>query len=86
VPQKLSKAYLLRLKREQMRQAVSQLTDDNDQMVRRGGDALAGEGMLKSFEGHCAGCGQQVVFRVDTFGYCRCEKCGYQANNRIGVP
>ena len=68
-----------------MRQSVSQLEEDDKQKTG-GPEGQAGAGMLKSFEGNCAGCGQRVVFRVDVFGYCRCTNCGYQANSRLGGP
>ena len=84
MPRKLPKSYLVKLKEEQVRVSVAKKNSE----VRQQGQAeqgLSSVTMLKSFEGNCTACGQRTLFAVDGLGYCKCSKCGSQANFRLGV-
>lgn len=85
MPRKLSRAYVSKLKEEQVRQATTRAKREERQDKRDDQD-LSKIGMLRSFEGDCAACGQRTHFTVDALGYCKCGRCGSQANYRLGVP
>jgi hypothetical protein len=84
MPRKLPKSYLVKLKEEQVRVSVSKKKSEERQN-RQAEQGLSSVTMLRSFEGNCAACGQRTLFTVDSLGYCRCNKCGSQANFRLGV-
>lgn len=85
MPRKLPKAYLVKLKEEQTRlsAAKAKREERQDKQAEQG---LSSVGMLRSFEGDCVACGQRTLFAVDDLGYCKCSRCGAQANFRLGVP
>jgi len=85
MPRKLPKAYLSKLKEEHVRLAASKAKGEERQK-RRDEEGLSKVGMLRSFEGDCTACGQRTRFTVDELGYCKCSRCGSQANFRLGVP
>jgi len=85
MPRKLPRSYLVKLKEEQVRVAVSKAKKEEKEK-RQAETGLSKLGMLKSFEGDCAACGQRTRFTVDDLGYCKCSRCGSQANFRLGVP
>ena len=85
MPRKLPKAYLVKLKEEQVRVAALKAKREQRQ-ERQAEQGLSKVGMLRSFEGDCAACGQRTRFTVDDLGYCKCSRCGSQANFRMGVP
>ncbi len=85
MPRKLPKAYLAKLKEERIRLADSKLKREAKEK-RLAEEGLSRVGMLRSFEGECVACGQHTSFTVDDLGYCKCSKCGSQANFRLGVP
>lgn len=85
MPRKLPKSYLVKLKEEHVRLQVSKVKTEERQK-RQAEQGLSGVSMLRSFEGDCTACGQHVRFTVDGLGYCKCNKCGAQANFRLGVP
>lgn len=85
MPRKLPKAYLAKLKEEQVRVAAAK-TKSKERAERQAEQGLSSVGMLRSFEGDCASCGQRTKFAVDALGYCKCGRCGALANFRMGVP
>jgi len=85
MPRKLPKAYLVKLKGEQVRLSAAKVRSE-EKAKRQAEEGLPSVGMLRSFEGDCAACGQRTRFTVDNLGYCRCSRCGAQANFRMGVP
>jgi hypothetical protein len=85
MPRKLPKAYLSRLKEEQVRLAASKAKSE-ERRKRQDEEGLSKVGMLRSFEGDCTACGQRTRFTVNELGYCKCSRCGSQANFRLGVP
>jgi len=85
MPRKLPKAYLLKLKEEQTRLSAAKARSEETQN-RQAEQGLSSVGMLRSFEGDCVACGQRTRFTVDGLGYCKCGRCGAQANFRLGVP
>jgi hypothetical protein len=84
MPRKLPKAYIAKLKQEQTRLAASKAKTE-EREKRQSEEGLSKVGMLRSFEGDCTACGQRTRFTVDDLGYCKCSKCGSQANFRMGV-
>ena len=84
MPRKLPKSYLVKLKEEQVRVSVAKKKTEERQQ-RQADQGLSSVSMLRSFEGDCAACGQRTSFTVDGLGYCKCNKCGSQANFRLGV-
>jgi hypothetical protein len=84
MPRKLPKSYLVKLKEEQVRLSVMKKKSEERQN-RQADQGLSLVTMLRSFEGNCAACGQRTLFTVDGLGYCKCNKCGSQANFRLGV-
>lgn len=85
MPRKLPKSYLIKLKEEQTRLSVAK-TKSEERENKRSEQGLSSVGMLRSFEGDCVACGQRTRFAVDDLGYCKCSRCGAQANFRLGVP
>mgnify|MGYP001098695932 CR=1 FL=1 len=85
MPRKLPKAYLVKLKEEQVRVAALKAKREERQ-ERQAEQGLSKVGMLRSFEGDCTACGQRTRFTVNDLGYCKCSRCGSQANFRMGVP
>jgi hypothetical protein len=85
MPRKLPKSYLVKLKEEQTRLSVSKKKHEEKQ-ARQAEQGFSSVGMLRSFQGDCVACGQRTLFTVDSLGYCKCSKCGSQANFRLGVP
>lgn len=85
MPRKLPKAYLVKLKEEQVRLSASKMKSE-ERPSRQAEQGLSSVGMLRSFEGDCIACGQRTLFTVDGLGYCKCSRCGSQANFRLGVP
>jgi len=85
MPRKLPKAYLIKLKEEQTRLSAAKAKNEERQN-RQAEQGLSSVGMLRSFEGDCVACGQRTRFTVDGLGYCKCGRCGAQANFRLGVP
>jgi len=85
MPRKLPKAYLVKLKEEQVRLSAAKVRSE-EKAKRQAEQGLSSLGMLRSFEGDCGACGQRTRFTVDNLGYCRCSRCGAQANFRMGVP
>lgn len=85
MPKKLPRSYLVKLKEEQVRLSVSKKRQEEKE-VRQAERGLSSVGMLRSFEGNCVACGQRTLFTVDQLGYCKCSRCGSQANFRLGVP
>ena len=85
MPRKLPRAYHSKLKEEQVRQATSKAKREERQK-KQDDQGLSKVGMLRSFEGDCTACGQRTRFTVDALGYCKCGRCGSQANFRLGVP
>ena len=84
MPRKLLKSYLVKLKEEQVRVSVAKKNSEVRQQ-RQAEQGLSSVTMLRSFEGNCTACGQRTLFAVDGLGYCKCSKCGSQANFRLGV-
>jgi hypothetical protein len=84
LPRKLPKSYIAKLNEEQVRVAAMKKKSE-EREERRAEQGLSSVTMLRSFEGNCAACGQRTLFNVDSLGYCRCNKCGCQANFRLGV-
>jgi hypothetical protein len=84
MPRKLPKSYLVKLKEEQARASVAKKKSEEKQQ-RQTEQGLSSVSMLRTFEGNCAACGQRTLFTVDSLGYCKCSKCGSQANFRLGV-
>jgi hypothetical protein len=84
MPRKLPKSYLVKLKEEQARASVAKKKSEERQQ-RQTEQGLSSVTMLRTFEGNCAACGQRTLFTVDSLGYCKCSKCGSQANFRLGV-
>jgi hypothetical protein len=84
MPRKLPRSYLVKLKEEQVRLSVIKKKSEERQN-RQTDQGLSTVTMLRSFEGNCAACGQRTLFTVDSLGYCKCNKCGSQANFRLGV-
>jgi hypothetical protein len=84
MPRKLPKSYLVKLKEEQVRLSVMKKKSEERQN-RQAEQGLSSATMLRSFEGNCVACGQRTLFTVDSLGYCKCNKCGSQANFRLGV-
>mgnify|MGYP007042370997 CR=1 FL=1 len=84
MPRKLPKAYIAKLNQEQVRLAALKAKSEEREKTQSE-QGLSKVGMLRSFEGDCAACGQRTRFTVDDLGYCRCGKCGAQANFRLGV-
>jgi tRNA(Ile2) C34 agmatinyltransferase TiaS len=84
MPRKLPKSYLVKLKEEQVRVSVAKKNSEVRQQ-RQAEQGLSSVTMLRSFEGNCTACGQRTLFAVDGLGYCKCSKCGSQANFRLGV-
>jgi len=85
MPRKLPKAYLVKLKEEKARLSAAKAKSEERQN-RQAEQGLSSVGMLRSFEGDCVACGQRTRFTVDELGYCKCGRCGAQANFRLGVP
>ena len=85
MPRKMPRAYLSKLKEEQVRLATSKAKREERQKSQDD-QGLSKVGMLRSFEGDCTACGQRTRFAVDELGYCKCGRCGSQANFRLGVP
>ncbi len=85
MPRKLPRAYITKLKEEQVRLSASKKKHEEKE-TRQAEQGHSSVGMLRSFEGNCTACGQRTLFIVDSFGYCKCNKCGSQANFRLGVP
>ena len=85
MPRKLPKSYLVKLKEEQVRTVAAKVKREEKEQ-KRAEQGLSSVSMLRSFEGDCASCGQHVRFTVDGLGYCKCNRCGAQANFRMGVP
>jgi hypothetical protein len=85
MPRKLPKTYIAKLKEEQVRAAAAK-TKKEEKERRQSESGLSSVGMLRSFEGDCTACGQHTRFSVDALGYCKCDRCGAQANFRLGVP
>jgi len=85
MPRKLPKAYLVKLKDEQARLSAAK-KKHQEKEAKRSEQGISSVGMLRSFEGDCAVCGQRTLFTVDDLGYCKCGRCGSQANFRLGVP
>jgi hypothetical protein len=84
MPRKLPKSYLVKLKEEQARASVAKKKSEEKQQ-RQTEQGLSSVTMLRTFEGNCVACGQRTLFTVDSLGYCKCSKCGSQANFRLGV-
>ncbi len=84
MPRKLPKSYLVKLKEEQVRVSVAKKKSE-EKLQRQSDQGLSNVSMLRSFEGNCTACGQRTSFAVDSLGYCKCNKCGSQANFRMGV-
>jgi hypothetical protein len=85
MPRKLPKAYITKLNEQQVHLAASKVKSEEREKKRAEG-GLSKVGMLRSFEGDCVACGQRTRFTVDDLGYCKCGRCGSQANFRMGVP
>ncbi|WP_455284596.1 hypothetical protein [[Eubacterium] cellulosolvens] len=85
MPRKLPKAYLVKLKEEQARFSAAKAKREERQ-EKQAEQGVSSVGMLRSFEGDCVACGQRTLFTVDGLGYCKCSRCGAQANFRLGVP
>jgi len=85
MPRKLPRAYLVKLKEEQVRLSAAKKKHEEKE-AKRAEQGVSSVGMLRSFEGDCAVCGQRTRFTVDDLGYCKCGRCGSQANFRLGVP
>jgi len=85
MPRKLPKSYLVKLKEEQTRVSDAKAKSE-ERENKRAEQGLSSVGMLRSFEGDCVACGQRTRFAVDSLGYCKCSRCGAQANFRLGVP
>jgi hypothetical protein len=84
MPRKLPKSYLVKLKEEQVRVSVvkKKIEERQQRQTEQGPSSIS---MLRTFEGNCVACGQRTLFTVDGLGYCKCNKCGAQANFRLGV-
>jgi len=84
MPRKLPKSYIAKLNEEQVRVSTMKKKSEERQQSRAE-QGLSTVTMLRSFEGNCSACGQRTLFTVDGLGYCKCNKCGSQANFRLGV-
>ena len=84
MPRKLPKSYIVKLNEEQVRVSTIKKKSEERQQ-NRAEQGLSSVTMLRSFEGNCSACGQRTLFAVDGLGYCKCNKCGSQANFRLGV-
>ena len=86
MPQKLPRQYVEKLNAELSRASAKH---DEKEIAARWGRKVADQepvGMLKTFEGSCAVCGQATTFTVDGMGYCKCTRCQALANFRCGIP
>ena len=84
MPRKLPKSYIAKLNEEQLRVSILKKKNEEKEQ-KRAEQGLSSVTMLRSFEGNCGACGQRTLFTVDSLGYCKCNKCGSQANFRLGV-
>jgi hypothetical protein len=84
MPRKLPRSYLVKLKEQQIHASVIKKKTEERQQ-RHTEQGLSSATMLRTFEGNCTSCGQHTLFAVDGLGYCKCNKCGSQANFRLGV-
>jgi hypothetical protein len=84
MPRKLPRSYLVKLKEQQINATIAKKRTEERQQ-RHSEQGLSTVTMLRTFEGNCTACGQRTLFKVDSLGYCKCNKCGSQANFRLGV-
>jgi len=85
MPRKLPRSYLVKLREEQTRVIVAKAKSE-ERRKREDEEGFSKVGMLRSFEGDCTSCGQRTRFIVNDLGYCKCNRCGSQANFRLGLP